>query len=75
MQQQKPNSFQLKTIPKIQTFPNVNKEKLDFKYALIPPYAHAHIHWDRENKELIYEVSEPQLTPEEKKVLNLLERY
>ncbi len=70
---QKKSIFELETLPKIQTFPTISKEKVDIRYPLIPPYAYAHIHWDRNNKELIYEVEEPQLTPEEKKVLTLLE--
>ena len=69
----KKSIFELETLPKIQTFPTITKEKVDFRYPLIPPYAYAHIHWDKNNKELIYEVEEPQLTPEEKKVLALLE--
>src|SRR3989338_4442317 len=69
----KKSIFELETLPKIQTFPTIAKEKVDFRYPLIPPYAYAHIHWDKNNKELIYEVEEPQLAPEEKKVLTLLE--
>ena len=35
--------------------------KVDVKYELIPPYAFAHIYYDKEKKELIYEVIEPKL--------------
>lgn len=69
---QRKSIFELET-PKIEKFPVTAKERLDFRYPLIPPYAYAHIHWDKNNKELIYEVEEPRLTPEEKKVLTLLE--
>jgi len=53
---------------------NKNKSKyIDIRYPLIPPYAFAHIFWDKQEKELVYFVEEPQLTQEEKKILNLLE--
>ncbi len=71
-QEQRPN-FKIQEIPKLQSLPTVRKEKIDLRHALIPPYAYAHIYWDKRNKELVYEVEEPQLTPEEKRVLSLIE--
>ena len=43
--------------------------KVDVKYELIPPYAFAHIYYDKEKKELVYEVIEPKLDENEKKNL------
>ncbi len=65
--------FKIEEIPRIQELPSVRKEKLDVTYPLIPPYAYARIYWDQDNKELIYKVIEPELSKEERYVLNLLE--
>jgi flagellar protein FlaI len=43
--------------------------KVDVSYELIPPYAFAHIYYDKNSKELRYEVVEPYLSEEEKKIL------
>jgi flagellar protein FlaI len=59
-----------KTIPAI---PDVPKEKTDIKYPLIAPYAYARIKWDTKQRELIYNLEEPNLEIYEKKILNLLE--
>lgn len=47
--------------------------QLDVKYPLIYPFAYARIRWDDENKELFYEVIEPQLSEEEKKIYGIIE--
>ena len=65
--------FKLDLVPKLPVFKDVEKEKINVKYALIAPYAYAHIYWDEKQKEVIYTVEEPELTPKEKKVLNLIE--
>ena len=46
---------------------------IDVTYPLIPPYANAHIYWNPEKHELIYEIQEPELTAEEQKILKTLE--
>ncbi len=65
--------FKIDISPEIPEFPNVSKKEMDFRYPLIAPYAYAHIYWSSKNQELVYEVEEPELVPDEKKVLNLLE--
>ncbi len=61
--------------PGIPALPKTDdKTKINIRYALIPPYAYAHIHWDRKEEELIYEIEEPNLDKEEKEILEKLER-
>ncbi len=69
------------SIPKINlnpSFPAIpkvsNKTKVDVRYSLIPPYAYAHIHWDEEEKEVIYELEEPLLSSEEKEALETIKK-
>jgi len=50
-----------------------NKRDIDIKYPLIPPYSYVHIHWDNQQKEVIYELIEPILTIQEKKLLESVE--
>src|SRR3989344_1879207 len=45
-----------------------DKTKIDVRYRLIAPYAYAHIYWDPKEYELFYEIEEPELTAEEKKL-------
>ena len=45
-----------------------DKTKIDIRYCLIAPYAYAHIYWDPKEFELFYEIEEPELTIEEKKL-------
>jgi flagellar protein FlaI len=47
------------------TFP---KENVGIKYPLIEPFAYADIKWDENGKEFIYNLIEPVLTDEEKKI-------
>ena len=65
--------FQIELQPTMPEFKDVPKQQINIRYPLIAPYAYAHIYWDDKNKELIYYVEEPQLTPEERNILNLLE--
>lgn len=51
-----------------------NKKELNLRYPLIEPYAYAHIYWDAQNNELVYDVEEPLLNPEDKKILDILEK-
>ena len=73
MPDRKKNSFKIDPLGAIPEFPNVEKQKIDFNYPLLPPYANAHIFWDPESKELMYEVDEPKLDINEIKALSLLE--
>ena len=60
--------------PAIPILPDIESyETFDIKYELIPPYAFAHVFWDKQNKEIVYSIEEPELTEDEKRILNLLE--
>ena len=43
-------------------------------YKRQPPYAYAHVHWNPETTELMYEIEEPILNDKEKETLQLLEK-
>ena len=49
-----------------------DKTKIDVRYPLIPPYSYAHIFWDEPNKELAYNIEEPQLKESEIEILRLI---
>jgi type IV secretory pathway ATPase VirB11/archaellum biosynthesis ATPase/intein/homing endonuclease len=49
---------------KAQPLPEVKNIKV--RYALIPPFAGVNIGWDQEKNEMVYKVSEPELTDSEK---------
>lgn len=66
--------FKIELQNEIPTLPEFkNKEETDIRYPLIEPYAYAHIHWDPEKQEVVYEVEEPKLTDREKETLRILE--
>lgn len=65
--------FKLDLSTEVPSFPKGEINEIDFRYPLIAPYAYAHIFWDSKSQELIYNVEEPILSSEEKKVFNLLE--
>jgi flagellar protein FlaI len=50
-----------------------NKKDIDIRYVVISPYASIHIHYDEASGEVLYEVEEPLLTPEEKKTMKKIE--
>ena len=50
-----------------------DKTKMDIRYSLIEPFANAHIYWNNEFGELIYEIEEPILKDNEKEVIKKLE--
>lgn len=58
-------------IPALKTFPN--KKQTDIRYSLIEPYVSVHIYWNDSLGEVVYEIEEPILTKQEKKVLERLE--
>lgn len=51
-----------------------DKTKVDVRYALISPFAFAHIYWDTKNSELVYDLEEPLLTENERGILEEIER-
>jgi flagellar protein FlaI len=44
------------------------KENVGIKYSLIEPFAYADIKWDEKGEEFIYNLIEPELSEEEKKI-------
>jgi len=60
--------------PKIPSLPKVDdKSKIDVRYALISPYAFAHIYWDKRINEVVHELEEPILKDDEKQLLTRIE--
>ena len=60
--------------PNVPALPKlVDKKSVDVRYMLIPPYASAHIYWDNQTSELVYELEEPRLEEYEKAALEKLE--
>ncbi|MDO8564153.1 MAG: type II/IV secretion system ATPase subunit [Nanoarchaeota archaeon] len=53
---------------------NEDKTKIDVRYMLMPPYASAHIYWNKEINELAYDLEEPVLDENEKSILSELEK-
>ncbi|MFQ5531598.1 MAG: hypothetical protein ACE5ES_03205, partial [Candidatus Nanoarchaeia archaeon] len=51
-------------IPPLKKIPD--KTKINLRYALISPFAFAHIYWDPKIFELVYDVEEPELDQTEK---------
>ena len=49
--------------------PTDDLTKIDVRYPLILPFAYAHIKWNPKEKQLNYFLEEPELTEDEKKVL------
>jgi len=47
-----------------------DKTKINLRYALIPPFAFAHIYWDPKISELLYDVEEPYLNRKEEEDKN-----
>lgn len=64
----------INTNPTIPALPRVeDKKKVNVRYALIPPYAFAHIYWDAQLNEVVYDIEEPVLKEHEKDALEKLE--
>lgn len=60
--------------PPIPSLPRVkDKRELEVRYMLIPPFASAHIYWDKKISELVYELEEPLLQDYEKEILQQIE--
>lgn len=56
--------FAIKGEPKLIILPEA-KEGMNVKYHLIEPFAYVNITWDNKRKEIIYNLVEPKLTPED----------
>jgi len=55
--------------PKFPKLKKLNdKTQIDVRYALIPPFAFAHIYWNKKISEVVYEVESPVLDSEEEKI-------
>ncbi|MBI4438398.1 type II/IV secretion system ATPase subunit [Candidatus Woesearchaeota archaeon] len=60
--------------PRLLSLPDIrSKSSINIRYPLLPPYAFAHIYWNEEMKELIYDVEEQQLNDTEKELLKLIQ--
>ncbi|UCD20968.1 MAG: type II/IV secretion system ATPase subunit [archaeon] len=69
----KPDHPVINLAPVFPVLPRVkNKESINVRYALISPYVSAHIFWNPEIGELVYEIEEPILKDNEKKLLEEL---
>ncbi|HII72230.1 TPA: type II/IV secretion system ATPase subunit, partial [Candidatus Woesearchaeota archaeon] len=53
--------------------PYKDRKSIDVRYPLIPPYAYAHIYWDKDENELVYTVEEPVLDDTERELLELVQ--
>lgn len=68
------NVFRLDSNANIAQLPDFrDKSTMDLRYPLLPPFAYAHIFWDSQNNELVYQVEEPVLTADEEKIFKMLE--
>jgi archaeal flagellar protein FlaI len=68
-------SIDLKSSQKAVNFPKSSeRNKIDFRYPLIVPYAYAHIVWDDVQNELVYKIEEPVLDSKESETLVTLEQ-
>ena len=67
-------AVQINPNPPIPNLPKLtDKTRLDVRYSLIEPFANAHIYWDPEIGELIYDIEEPILDEGEKIAIRRLE--
>lgn len=66
--------IQINLSPNVPALPRIDdKKKVNVRYMLIPPYTSAHIYWNSELGELVYDIEEPLLNPQEKQALVRLE--
>ncbi|MGV8151507.1 MAG: type II/IV secretion system ATPase subunit [Candidatus Nanoarchaeia archaeon] len=69
-----PNKIEINLNPALPALPKIeDKTKIDVRYVLISPYVSIHIYWNKKDAELVYEVEEPILNEEEKKLIKILE--
>ncbi len=60
------------TVPNLPSF--ARKQDINVRYAVLPPYAYIHIHWDIKRNELVYEVEEPILDQRERNFRRIRKR-
>ena len=66
--------FKIDLRPRLISIPSFkDSREVDVRYPLISPYAFAHIRWDNDAEELIYNLEEPPLNKLEREVLSLTE--
>ena len=67
------NLFQVEKLNDVIKIPELKDvTTLDVRYPLIAPYAYAHIYWDGKESELVYDIEEPELNEDEKKIFKSL---
>src|SRR3989344_7894267 len=67
-------SFSIDLRPRIIELPPFkDTSKINIRYPVMPPYAYAHIFWDKKSNELVYFMEEPELTKVEKNLLRLIQ--
>lgn len=67
-------SFSIDLRPRVISLPPFeNVQKIDIRYPVMPPYAFAHIFWDKQSNEFVYHIEEPELTQMEKNLLRLVQ--
>ncbi|NCN51476.1 type II/IV secretion system ATPase subunit [archaeon] len=49
-----------------------DKTKINVRYCIVSPFCYVHIYWDPKEYEVVYEIEEPILTPEEEKDKELI---
>ncbi|MFC1753046.1 type II/IV secretion system ATPase subunit [Thermoproteota archaeon] len=68
------DKFYIDLTPRIIPLPPfAQKKTMNVRYPLMPPYAFAHLYWDKKTNELIYSVEEPVLDDVEKELLELIQ--
>lgn len=68
-----------------QTYPTINlnppipaikkiedKTQINVRYPLISPYAYAHIYWNEKTSELVYDIEEPLMNEQERRLLRII---
>ncbi len=58
--------------PLVMSSSHENIHEINVKYPLIEPFAYANIRWDPDKKELVYSISEPILTEDDKEFIEKL---
>ena len=74
VQTNEPGAFYIDLRPRLITIPDkLKKEDVNIRYPLIVPYAFAHLYWNPELNEIVYDVEEPLLDDTEKELLRLIQ--
>lgn len=66
-------SFNIDKEKDVKITTNIDKlADVDVKYPLIKPFAYAHVKWNKEEKEIIYELEEPRLSDDEEDIFRTI---